>query len=255
MKAIEELLVAEYPQLYRFAVTITRDPTRAEDLTHDTLVRAIERADQFSGDPTKFGAWLRRILHNHAVDTARRSARELVVDEVEDRWKDDEYTVNPEIFAVKTQSTHELEDALTRLPFIYRTTVLLHDVEGWTVRQIAELQGIGLPAAKQRLRRGRMALVTALAEGAERRHLLKGVPMKCWDARQHISDFLDGTLDASIAQTVEAHLETCPTCPPLYAALVDTHQQIHDLRDPDSVIPPELDQRLRQLIQSRDENR
>ena len=253
MTNIEALLEAEYPQLYRFALTISRNPTRAEDLTHDTLVRAIEKADQWSGDPNKFRAWLRRILHNHAVDTARRSARELVVDEVEDRWKDDDYTVNPEAFAVKAQNTQELEDALTRLPFIYRTTVLLHDVEGWTVRQIADLQDIGLPAAKQRLRRGRMSLVSALAEGAERRHLLKGVPMHCWDARQHISDYLDGTLDTSTAHTVETHLETCPTCPPLYAALVDTHQNISDLRDPDSVIPPELDQRLRDVISRRTE--
>ena len=255
MTRLEPLLEAEYPQLYRFALSITRDPNQAEDLTHDTVVRAIEKADQFSGDPTKLGAWLRRILHNHAVDTARRSARELLVDEVEHRWKDDDYTVNPETFALKAQNTHELEDALTRLPFIYRTMVLLHDVEGWTVRQIAELQGIGLPAAKQRLRRGRMALVTALAEGAERRHLLKGVPMHCWDARQHISDYLDGTLDTSMAQTIEAHLETCPTCPPLYAALVDTHRNIYELRDPDSVIPPELDERLRQLLHQRDQGR
>ncbi|MBT8202161.1 MAG: sigma-70 family RNA polymerase sigma factor [Acidimicrobiia bacterium] len=251
MTRLEPLLEAEYPQLYRFALSITRHPTRAEDLTHDTVVRAIEKADQFNGDPSKVGAWLRRILHNLAVDTARRSARELLVDEVEHRWKDDDYTVNPEAFALKAQNTRELEDALTRLPFIYRTTVLLHDVEGWTVRQVAELQDIGVPAAKQRLRRGRMALVTALAEGAERRHLLKGVPMQCWDARQHISDYLDGTLATAIAQTIEAHLETCPTCPPLYAALVDTHRNIHELRDPDSVIPPELDRRLRHLLNQR----
>ncbi|HEX6286724.1 MAG TPA: sigma-70 family RNA polymerase sigma factor [Acidimicrobiia bacterium] len=251
MSQIESLLESEYQQLYRFALSITRDPSHAEDLTHDTLIRAIEREDQFSGDTSKLGAWLRRILHNHAVDTARRSARELAVDEVEDRWKDDDYTVNPEVFALKAQDTYELEDALARIPFIYRSTVLLHDVEGWTARQIAELQDIGLPAAKQRLRRGRMALVTALGEGAERRHLLKGIPMRCWDARQHISDYLDGSLDKSTAQIVEAHLETCPTCPPLYAALVDAHRNIHSLRDPDSVIPPDLDRRLRRLLSKR----
>ena len=248
---LEQHLETEYLQLYRFALSITRDPTRAEDLTHDTLVRAIERADQFRGNPAKLGAWLRRILHNHAVDTARRSSRELPVEEVESKWKDDDYTVNPEAFALKTQNRRELEDALARLPFIYRVAVLLHDVEGWTVRHIAELQDIGLPAAKQRLRRGRMALVTALAEGAERRHLLKGVPMHCWDARQHVSEYLNGTLESSLAQTVEAHLGICPTCPPLYAALVDTHQNISDLRDPDSVIPPELDRRLRDILDRR----
>jgi RNA polymerase sigma-70 factor (ECF subfamily) len=241
-------LAVEYTSLYRFAMSIARDPSRAEDLTHDTLVRAIERSHQFKGERSKLGPWLRRILHNLAVDTARRSSREVVVDEIEDKWRDDDYTVDPEAVALRSHNRSEIEDALARLPFTYRTAVILHDVEGWTVRQIADLQGVGLPAAKQRLRRGRMALVTAMAEGAERRHLLKGVPMHCWDARQHISDYLDGTLDSQVASTVEAHLETCPTCPPLYAALVKAQESMSSLRDPDSVIPPELDSRLRQFL-------
>lgn len=78
--------------------------------------------------------------------------------------------------------------------------------------------------------------------------------MHCWDARQHISDYLDGTLDKSTARIIETHLETCPTCPPLYAALVDTQQGIQELRDPDSVIPPELDKRLHQLVSQRTQN-
>jgi RNA polymerase sigma-70 factor, ECF subfamily len=142
----------------------------------------------------------------------------------------------------------ELEDGLTRLPFIYRSTVLLHDVEGWTVQEIADLEQVGLSAAKQRLRRGRMALVSALAAGPERRHALEGVPMRCWDARQHISDYLDDTLPADTARIVEAHLETCPTCPPLYAALVGVHGAVGDLRDADSVIPPGLAERLSHLV-------
>lgn len=247
---MEQLLGEEYPALYRFALSITRDQARAEDLTHDTVVRALERSDQFEGDPAKLGAWLRRILHNLAVDRARRARREVVVEDVEEKWRDDDYTVSPESVALRAQDRFELEDALARLPFTNRTAVVLHDVEGWTVREIADLQDIRLPAAKQRLRRGRMALVTALAEGAERRHLLKGVPMHCWDARQHISDYLDGTLDPSTVRIVEAHLESCPTCPPLYAALVETHKTMSGLRDPDSVIPPDLERRLRDALET-----
>ena len=245
LTSMEQLLGEEYPSLYRFALSIARDQARAEDLTHDTVVRALERKDQFEGDPAKLGAWLRRILHNLAVDGARRAGREVVVDDVEQKWREDDYTVSPESVALRAQDKVELEDALARLPFIFRAVVVLHDVEGWTVREIADLQDIGLPAAKQRLRRGRMALVTALAEGSERRHLVKGVPMHCWNARQHISDYLDGTLDSSTVRMVEAHLASCPTCPPLYAALVETHKNMSGLRDPNSVIPPGLERRLR----------
>ena len=242
-------LVAEIPALYRFARALVRDDDFAADLTQDTLTRDIERSHQYRND-APLGAWLKRILRNIATDRARRSEREVIVDDVETLWHDDEYTVDPATVVDRAATRDELEDALARLPFIFRSTLLLHDIEDWTVREIADLDEIGLPAAKQRLRRGRMALVSALATGAERRHALKGVPMRCWDARQHVSDYLDGTLDADTARTVEAHLEGCPTCPPLYAALVGVHDAVGKLRDTDSVIPPPVAERLAHLVTS-----
>lgn len=233
--------------LYRFALSITRRPDVAADLVQDTFIRALERSGQYRGD-APLEAWLRRILHNLAIDRARRAARELSVEQIEDRWREDDYTVDPAAVAERAETREEIEDALVRLPFIYRVAVVLHDVEGWTMREIAEMAQISLPASKQRLRRGRMALVTALAEGHERRKLFEGVPMRCWDARRHISDYLDGTLPDPIAQLVESHLQTCPTCPSLYAALVDAHRHLGGLRDPDTVIPPDLEARIQAVL-------
>lgn len=240
-------LIEHRETLYRFALSITRDPHRAADLVQDTFVRALERSDQYRGDAPVV-AWLRRILHNLAIDRARRAAREIIVETVEDNWRDDAYTVDPEAVAERSSTREEIEDGLARLPFIYRVTVVLHDIEGMTVREIADIQGISLPAAKQRLRRGRMALVSALAEGNERRQALKGVPLRCWDARQHVSDYLDGDLDPEKARAVEAHLEVCPTCPPLYAALVGVHEGLGGMRDADTVVPPDLEERITGLL-------
>lgn len=75
--------------------------------------------------------------------------------------------------------------------------------------------------------------------------------MRCWDARKHVSDYLDGALDHPTAKLVEVHLETCPTCPPLYAALVDAHDQLGSLRDADSVIPPDVDAKIREALDAR----
>lgn len=240
-------LATEVPGLYRMARALARDPDRAADLVQDTVERALQRSDQYRGDGP-LGAWLRRILHHLAVDQGRRSRFELLVDEVEERWHDDAFTVDASVVVERAQQREELEDALARLPFHYRAAVVLHDVEGWTVREIADAAEIGLPAAKQRLRRGRMMMVDALAEGEARRGLLQGVPMRCWDARQHVSDYLDGVLEPSVARTVEAHLERCPTCPPLYAGLVGVRTGLGDARDPDSVIPPVLQERLAGLL-------
>jgi RNA polymerase sigma-70 factor (ECF subfamily) len=242
-----ELLEREAAGLYGFALSIVRDPDRAADLVQDTIIRAIERSDQFRSE-SSLGAWLRSILHNLAIDRARKANREVVVEEIEERWAEDAYTVDPLVVAERADTRNELEDALARLPFIYRVAVVLHDVEGLTVREIADLQEISLPAAKQRLRRGRMALVSALAEGHERRIDLQGVPLRCWDARRHVSDYLDGALDPDVARAVELHLEGCPTCPPLYAALVGVHDKLGDIRDPDAVIPPSVEDRISELL-------
>lgn len=245
-----DTLISEGPDLYRFARSLVRDPELASDLVQDTYVRAIEREDHFDR-ARPVGPWLRTILHNLAIDRARRTSREVVMEDVEALWKDDEYTIDPAVISQQIQTRADIEDALARLPFIYRTVVVLHDVDGWPVSRIAEMQGVSLPAAKQRLRRGRMALTTAIAEADARRHDLKGVPMQCWDARQHVSDYLDGTLDQSTVKLVESHLQACPTCPPLYASLVNAHERLGDLRDPDTVIPPDLHQRIAQLVASK----
>jgi RNA polymerase sigma-70 factor, ECF subfamily len=254
--AVSVLLPAEVPGLYRFALTLAPDRQHAEDLVQDTVIRALERADSFRQDAS-LGTWLRRILHNLAVDQAR-SRREVPVEdlvaEVEARWNDDSYTVDAAIVVARAETREELDDALIRLPIIYRAAVVLHDAEGLTVREIADVQQIALPAAKQRLRRGRMMLVDELARGAQRREALKGVPLRCGDARARVSDYLDGEVDQATARALEQHLRDCPTCPPLVAGLVGTTKALRgsagSLRDPDSVLPPELAARVSALLDS-----
>ena len=236
--------------LLRFARTLTSDAALAEDLVQETFVRALASADRFRAE-AGLRTWLHRILHHLAIDRARRSSRELVVDEVEQQWRDDGYSVDPGAFVELTAQREDVEEALLRLPFHYRSAVVLHDMVGWTVGEIADELGIGLPAAKQRLRRGRMMFTTSLADGVLRRRDLEGVPMRCWDARQLVSDYLDGELAADQRHLVEAHLEHCPTCPPLYASLVhatDTLASMGSRRDSDAVVPPRLAERIEALL-------
>ena len=235
-------ITAELPALMRTARALMRDEARAEDLLHDTVVRALERADSFRGE-SSLRHWLRRIMHNIAIDQARRP-QEVLVEELEDRWRDDDYTVDAAAVIANAETHDEILDALVRLPYAYRYAIVLHDMEGLTMREIADLTDTELPAAKQRLRRGRMALVSALASGHERRLALHGVPLRCWDARAQVSEYLDGELEPDAAAKVEQHLETCPTCPPLYAALVGVTAVVAGQRDSDRVIEPPLAERI-----------
>lgn len=246
-------LVAEVPNLLRYARTIVPDTQVAEDLVQETLLRALQRADTFRGE-AGLATWLHRILHNLAVDRFRADREDATVDverEVEAKWHDDSYTVDAAVVVERGETREELEDALVRLPVIYRATVVLHDAEGLTVAEIAEIQGIGLPAAKQRLRRGRMMLVDALAQGRARRDALHGVPLRCWDARGKVSDYLDDELPGPDRVLVERHLEACPTCPPLYAGLVGVRAAMGTLRDADGVVPASLADRIQELLSAK----
>jgi RNA polymerase sigma-70 factor (ECF subfamily) len=244
-------IVDDLDGLYRFALLLTGNDHAAQDVVQETAARALAAAGSFRGDASA-RTWLHRIAHNVVIDTARRCGRVVPTAEVEALWADDAYTVDTAEVVERAADRAELEDALLRLPESQRTAVVLHDVEGWTVTQIAAATEVSLPAAKQRLRRGRMALVTALAAGPERRRQTQGTPMRCWDARRHISDYLDGELPAAEVNMVEAHLGQCPTCPPLYAALVGVHVVVGRLRDPDTVVPDPLARRITTIIDAPD---
>ena len=242
-----ERLAAELPALVRLATRLLRDSDVAEDCAQETLVGAWRRRDQLR-DPAALAPWLRRSLVNRVIDRSRSRHDELDIDQVESDWKDDAYSVRPDLVLDRAELRDELEDALARLPVIYRVPVVLHDALGWTAVEIASAMSVGLPATKQRLRRGRMMLVSALAEDDARRRASLAQPMRCWRARRHVSAYMDGELDQATKAAVEDHLATCPTCPPLYAGLVGVRAGMGGLRDPDTVIEAAIAARIRDAL-------
>ena len=243
-------LAAELPRIVRLALRLVRDPAAAEDLAQDAILRAWASRAALR-DAAALPAWLNRAVVNLAVDRSRRHRDQLSIESVEERWHDDSYTVDPEQVLARAEERDALEDALARLPAIYRVPVVLHDGGDWTAREIAEAIGAGLPAVKQRLRRGRMMLVSALADESPKRLASLAQPMHCWRARRHISAYLDGELQPDTAAEVERHLAGCPTCPPLYASLVGVRATLGGLRDPDTVIPDEMAARLATSVRAR----
>jgi len=253
-QSFEEHLTQNIEDLYRYASILVREPSDAQDLVSETLLKALERKEQFRWD-SSLRTWLHRILYHLAIDRTRHSSHEAFLDDdrgfskdIDELWRESSYSVDPELVAMRAETAEELRDALLHVPMKERSVVLLHDREGWSLAEIAEMLHIGLPAAKQRLRRGRMSLVTALAQGAQRRLANKEVVMECWEARQKVSDFIDGLLPDSVARALREHLSECATCPPLYQALVRTKAAMGGLHDPNSVIPPELAGKLRKLL-------
>jgi RNA polymerase sigma-70 factor, ECF subfamily len=168
--AFAALVARHLPRVYSLAVHLLDDREEAEDATQEVLMRAHAHLPTFRGS-SSFATWLYRIGINVCRDLVRRrQVRQRAIDlaRVDRLWADERYAVDPERVVLAAEQQQLIEHALRRLPPVYRATVLLHEVDGLTLNEIATLLQAPLPTVKSRLQRARMALVTLLDETAQR---------------------------------------------------------------------------------------
>ncbi|HZD03442.1 MAG TPA: sigma-70 family RNA polymerase sigma factor [Longimicrobiales bacterium] len=143
--------------VFRLLHRMTGDEDLARDLTHDTFVRAFERADQYAGTGALKG-WIFRIAANLVRERARTARRRSGLLERE-RADFERSARSP---AERIESRMVLEEALTRLPEEQRITLLLYEVDGYTHAEIAEMTGVAEGSSKARVSRAKAALREAL---------------------------------------------------------------------------------------------
>ncbi len=161
---------AEYARVRGYALTLTRDPTEADDLTQETFLRAHAARDPLR-DPGARPAWLYRIATNAYVDQVRRRARRPVTSQVA---LEDLPLAVPEDSLARVMEQREMtacvRDYLAGLPDTYRAALMLHDLEGLSAPEIAVLLDASVPTIKIRLHRARQKLREALGAGCVLTH-------------------------------------------------------------------------------------
>lgn len=134
-----------------FARSVSRSRDDGDDLFQEALVRALDKLPMLRDDAA-FRAWLYRIiinLHRNRTRTAFwRRLLPLGGDEVGGGRAHDE----------TLGSVERARIALAQLAPDQREAIVLHDIEGWAVGEIADLEGVSLSAIKSRLARGRERL-------------------------------------------------------------------------------------------------
>jgi RNA polymerase sigma-70 factor (ECF subfamily) len=145
------------PRVYSLAYRLSGDAEKAREFTQDTFIRAFSRLAQFRGDAA-FATWLHRITVT-VISNARRSevriAREVTLDEANSM----EITTPEAEPDLKECISRAIED----LSEVYRTTLVMHDIEGYTHAEIAETLGVPEGTCKSRLSAARAQLRQALA--------------------------------------------------------------------------------------------
>ena len=137
--------------LYRLAFSHTQRREDAEDAVHDVFTKYITAAPRFADDDHE-RAWLVRATINRCHDLLRRG-------KIREHDSLDDISDLP---SEENGEARELFKALAVLPEKYKTAIVLHYLEGFTVEEVSKMLGISLAAVKMRLSRGRDLLKNLL---------------------------------------------------------------------------------------------
>ncbi len=145
------------PRVYSLAYRLSGDAEKAREVTQDTFIRAFSRLSQFRGDAA-FSTWLHRIVVSVVSNSRRtdvRFGREVTLDEAQS------------VAVTAPESDPDLKEciarAVERLSEAYRTTLIMHDIEGYTHAEIAEILGVPEGTSKSRLSAARAQMRQDLA--------------------------------------------------------------------------------------------
>ena len=143
------------------ALSILRDMDGAEDVCQDAFVYAIERIDECR-HPDRFGGWLLQIVRNRSRNRIRDS-KAAVSSPVEEHDLPSR-AVPPDRAAENAEIRERILSALRQIPEERGTVLLLHDLEGWTHREIAERLGLPEGTVRSHLHHARTRLRSLLRD-------------------------------------------------------------------------------------------
>ena len=166
--AAEAMLYVD--SLYGAAMRLARNPADAEDLVQETYLKAFRFAGQFEAD-TNLKAWLHTILHNTFLNMRRHAGRDPVsVDSeaVDSSAAQGGQSETPEQILIRDTLDADLQEAINRLPEVFRQAVWLRDVEEFSYKEIAEMLAIAPGTVMSRISRGRRMLYERLVDRQDR---------------------------------------------------------------------------------------
>lgn len=155
----ERLVRLHLGAAYAVALSVTREPADAEDVVQDSFVLALERLEECQ--PERFPGWLLRIVRNRALNHRRylgiRAAGPL--DDADSFAGGD----NPYRDTERAELRERLTSGMEALTQTQREVLLLHDLEGWKHREIAELLGLPEGTVRHHLFHARRAMRAGLS--------------------------------------------------------------------------------------------
>lgn len=174
--AVAELSSTYGPRIHQLAFRYMKNWEDAEEVTQDVLMKVFRKIDAFRGDAA-LSSWIYRITFNTAMSRLRTGrAGRAVEQQRQEPTADDLVGMPPQDpadwsslsddYVMRREMRERLITALTTLPEVYRTPVILRDIQGMSTEEASSVLRVKPQTLKSRLHRGRLILRQALAEFA-----------------------------------------------------------------------------------------
>lgn len=205
-------------------------PDRAEDLLADAFARVVARFHEGAGPDTNFHGYLFTAIRNRHRDLQRRAGRESPASDLpwlldapaELDGGDDGDDQDAALTDARAAA------ALARLPAPWRQVLVLLDVEGRSLPEVAVALAMTPAAVSSLAYRAREGLRTSYLD--EVALPAPSSTPECDWLRPHLSRYVRGSLPRGTRTRAEEHLPGCPTCTPLLRELERVNARFHFLR-------------------------
>ncbi len=156
-EAFEELYRLHVSRIYGLCLRMCANPAKAEDLTQEAFIRAWQKLSSFRRQSSLL-TWLHRLTVNLVLGEIRSKgrweSRLTAIDSLPEQSDDGA--------GAKPEAAVDLERAISQLPPQARMVFILHDIEGYKHKEIADLCGLAVGTSKAHLHRARKQLRKAL---------------------------------------------------------------------------------------------
>jgi len=169
VRAFEALVTAHIPRLRRFARAMTKSDADADDLAQEALIKVYRSLRSYRFE-SSFPTWLYRVTRNCYLDAWRRAAaRERAVAAVAPgpggNGDAASEAAAPDALLLQAEESARLWAAIGQVAADFRTVLVLCDVEGMGIAEVAAIEKLPEGTVKSRLHRGRAQLARLLGAG------------------------------------------------------------------------------------------
>ena len=250
---IEEIFQKYKNKIYWLAISITHNDYDAQDVLQNVFLKIVEKIKYFRGE-SHLATWIYRIAYNESLLQLKKKYRQTTLPRILDRQPKEvlrglvvNWSQLPDEQLLDDEFKQRIEQTIRNMPIKYRTGLILHHLEGLSLKEMAKILKLNVNSLKTRLHRAYLFLRNDIAayDNDIRKRTPKHDP-KCGIYTKFVYDYLQQNLPKRKQRSFAKHINDCSSCKSFLTAYKKALLITKSLECQD--IPPELQQKLETFL-------